>query len=41
MHKIFGTGRIEAVSESGVNAKLKINFGGITREILSNFVVKA
>ena len=41
VHKIFGIGRIEAVSESGVNAKLKINFGGITREILSNFVVKA
>ena len=41
VHKIFGTGRVEAVSESGVNAKLKINFGGIVREILSNFVVKA
>ncbi|MGX3012129.1 ATP-dependent helicase [Helicobacter sp. 23-1044] len=40
VHKIFGTGRVEAVSESGVNAKLKINFGGIVREILSNFVVK-
>ena len=40
-HKIFGAGRVESVSESGVNAKLKINFGGITREILSNFVVKA
>ena len=41
VHKIFGTGRVEAVIESGVNAKLKINFGGIVREILSNFVVKA
>ena len=40
MHKIFGTGRVEGVRESGINVKLKINFGGITREILSNFVVK-
>lgn len=40
MHKIFGAGRIESVSSEGVNSKLKINFGGITREILSSFVVK-
>lgn len=41
IHKIFGAGRVEAVSESGINCKLKINFGGISREILSNFVTKA
>lgn len=41
IHKVFGAGRVESVSDSGVYAKLKINFGGISREILSNFVIKA
>lgn len=41
IHKIFGAGRVESVSNEGINSKLKINFGGITREILSTFVVKA
>lgn len=41
IHKVFGAGRVESVSDSGIHAKLKINFGGITREILSNFVIKA
>lgn len=41
IHKVFGAGRVESVSEGGIHSKLKINFGGITREILSNFVIKA
>lgn len=39
-HKIFGMGRIEAVSKSGKDYKLKINFGGQKREILASFVEK-
>lgn len=39
VHKIFGTGRVESVSEGG--AKLTINFGGIRRDILSSFVTRA
>ncbi|GHV07894.1 DNA helicase [Campylobacterota bacterium] len=37
-HKIFGMGRITAVAKSGREEKLTINFGGISRDILSNFV---
>lgn len=39
-HKIFGIGRILDINKSGNDMKLKINFGGITREILSSFVSK-
>ena len=39
-HKAFGTGRVEKVIKDGANSKLQINFGGIVRPILSNFVVK-
>ncbi|MBN2826245.1 MAG: UvrD-helicase domain-containing protein [Campylobacterales bacterium] len=37
-HKIFGMGRVEAVTKVGKDYKLKINFGGNRREILSSFV---
>jgi DNA helicase-2/ATP-dependent DNA helicase PcrA len=37
-HKIFGMGRVEEVSKSGKDYKLKINFGGTKRDILSSFV---
>ncbi len=37
-HKIFGMGRILGVSKAGKEYKLKINFGGNQREILSSFV---
>lgn len=39
-HKIFGMGRIESVSKAGKEFKLKINFGGSQKDILSNFVEK-
>ncbi len=39
-HKIFGMGRIESVSKAGKEFKLKINFGGSKKDILSNFVEK-
>ena len=39
-HKIFGIGRIIDINKGGNDMKLKINFGGITREILSSFVSK-
>jgi len=39
-HKLFGMGRVLEVSRSGANFKLKINFGGNHREILSSFVEK-
>jgi len=39
-HKIFGMGRVESLSKTGKDFKLKINFGGIKREILSSFVEK-
>lgn len=41
IHKIFGAGRIMEVSGSGRDMKLKINFGGSIRDILSSFVTKA
>ena len=39
-HKIFGMGRIESLTKAGKDYKLKINFGGVKREILSSFVEK-
>jgi DNA helicase-2/ATP-dependent DNA helicase PcrA len=39
-HKVFGMGKIIAVSKAGDNYKLKINFGGAKRDILSTFVEK-
>jgi DNA helicase-2/ATP-dependent DNA helicase PcrA len=39
-HKIFGMGRVEGVSKAGKEFKLKINFGGSKRDILSSFVEK-
>lgn len=40
MHKIFGAGRILEVSKSGKEVKLKINFGGLVRDILGSYVSK-
>ena len=37
-HKVFGTGRIIGINKAGKKTKLKIDFGGIIREILSDFV---
>ncbi len=37
-HKIFGTGRVNAIGRSGKDFKLTINFAGITKEILASFV---
>lgn len=39
-HKIFGIGRVIAVSKVKKDLKLTINFGGIERDIMSNFVEK-
>jgi len=39
-HKIFGMGRVMSVQKSGKDLKLKINFGGNKRDILSSFVEK-
>ncbi|MEA3352692.1 MAG: UvrD-helicase domain-containing protein [Campylobacterota bacterium] len=39
-HKIFGMGRVLAVQKAGKDLKLKINFGGSKRDILSSFVEK-
>ena len=39
-HKIFGIGRILDINQNKNEIKLKINFGGVTREILSSFVSK-
>lgn len=40
-HKIFGIGRVVEANKVNKDFKLKINFGGIMREIMSNFVEKA
>jgi len=40
-HKIFGMGRVISVQKAGKDLKLKINFGGNRRDILSSFVQKA
>ncbi len=37
-HKIFGIGRVTAVSKVKRECKLTINFGGTTRDILASFV---
>ena len=37
-HKLFGIGRVQGSTKSGREYKLKINFGGSKREILSSFV---
>ena len=37
-HKIFGIGRVLEVTRAGRDYKLKINFGGNRKEILSSFV---
>lgn len=37
-HKIFGIGRVQSTTKSGREYKLKINFGGNKKEILSSFV---
>jgi len=39
-HKVFGTGRVLGVNKAGNKTKLKIDFGGSVREILSDFVEK-
>lgn len=39
-HKIFGMGRVISVQKTGKDLKLKINFGGNMRDILSSFVEK-
>ncbi|HFU75340.1 MAG TPA: ATP-dependent helicase [Arcobacter sp.] len=39
-HKIFGVGRVMSVQKAGKDLKLKINFGGAKRDILSGFVEK-
>jgi len=39
-HKIFGIGRVLGVTVVKNDSKLKINFGGITREIMASFVEK-
>jgi DNA helicase-2/ATP-dependent DNA helicase PcrA len=40
-HKVFGTGRVIGINKAGNKTKLKIDFGGSIREILSDFVEKA
>ncbi len=37
-HKVFGTGRVIGINKAGNKTKLKIDFGGCVREILSDFV---
>ena len=39
-HKIFGMGRVLEVSKVGKEFKLKLNFGGTKRDILSSYVEK-
>lgn len=39
-HKVFGMGKVEEVVKSGSDVKLNINFGGMRRLILSNFIEK-
>ncbi len=40
-HKIFGIGKVLVASKAGKDYKLKINFSGNKRDILSSFVEKA
>ena len=37
-HKVFGNGRVIGINKAGKKLKLKIDFGGNTREIFSDFV---
>ncbi len=37
-HKIFGIGRVQSVTKSGQEYKLKINFGGNIKDIMSSFI---
>jgi len=39
-HKVFGTGRVIGINKAGNKTKLKIDFCGTIREILSDFVEK-
>ncbi len=39
-HKILGFGRVLEVNQSGKEIRLKINFGGLEKEIFSHFVTK-
>jgi DNA helicase-2/ATP-dependent DNA helicase PcrA len=39
-HKVFGTGRIIGINKAGNKIKYKIDFRGVIREILSDFVEK-
>ncbi|NOQ31210.1 MAG: AAA family ATPase [Helicobacteraceae bacterium] len=39
-HKIFGPGRITAVTKAGKEFKLSINFAGTKRDILASFIEK-
>ena len=39
-HKVFGTGRVIGINKAGKKTKLTIDFGGVKREILSDFVEK-
>ena len=39
-HKIFGIGRVTEVTSAANEFKLKINFGGNVKEIMSSFVEK-
>lgn len=40
MHKILGAGRVVEVRQEGKTTRLKINFGGLEKEIFSDFVTK-
>ena len=39
-HKVFGIGKVIGSTKSGAQYKLKIDFGGVVKEILDNFVEK-
>ena len=39
-HKVFGKGRVIGINKAGKKTKLKIDFSGTIREILSDFVEK-
>lgn len=41
VHKIFGTGRVVSVQGKNKDARLRINFGGMQREILVSFIQRA
>lgn len=41
VHKIFGTGRVVDIQGKNKELRLRINFGGMQREILASFVQKA